>query len=102
VFLHDTSTDEYAAEAAVGIPRERYRAPPVGWAWAITGRWSSTDKPILVDELEGKVGAEAIFSALRASSALIVPLRSSESVIGRSPAWTTKGDRSRPRTWTCS
>jgi signal transduction histidine kinase/DNA-binding response OmpR family regulator len=82
VFLHDTSTDEYAAEAAVGIPRERFARLRFGMGVGYHGQVVQTDKPILVDELEGKVGAEAIFSALRASSALIVPLRSSESVIG--------------------
>jgi len=82
VFLHDTSTDEYAAEAAVGIPRERFAHLRFGMGVGYHGQVVQTDKPILVDELEGKVGAEAIFSALRASSALIVPLRSSESVIG--------------------
>jgi signal transduction histidine kinase len=82
VFLHDTSTDEYAAEAALGVKRERFPSLRFGMGAGYHGQVVQTDKPLLVDELEGKVGAEPLFSNLKASSALIVPLRSSESVLG--------------------
>jgi signal transduction histidine kinase len=82
VFLHDTSTDEYSAEAALGVKRESFAPLRFGMGVGYHGQVVQTDKPLLVDDLESKVGAEPLFAKLRASSALIVPLRSSESVLG--------------------
>lgn len=82
VFLHDTATDEYSAEAGIGVKRESYQSLRFGMGVGYHGQVVQTDKPLLVEELETKVGAEPLFSKLKASSALIVPLRSSESVLG--------------------
>ncbi len=82
LFLHDASTDEYGAEAALGVPREAYQALRFAMGSGYHGQVVQTDKPLLVEDLHGKVGAEPLFAALKATSALIVPLRSSESVLG--------------------
>ena len=82
VFLHDASTDEYAAEAALGVARGKFATLRFAMGCGYHGQVVQTDKPVLVDELGNKVGMELIFSHLKASSALIVPLRSSESVLG--------------------
>jgi signal transduction histidine kinase/DNA-binding response OmpR family regulator len=82
LFLHDASTDEYGAEAALGVPRAAYQALRFAMGSGYHGQVVQTDKPLLIEDLDGKVGAEPLFVALKASSALIVPLRSSESVLG--------------------
>jgi signal transduction histidine kinase/DNA-binding response OmpR family regulator len=82
LFLHDTATDEYSAEAGIGVKRDSFQSLRFGMGVGYHGQVVQTDKPLLVDELETKVGAEPLFSKLKASSALIVPLRSSESVLG--------------------
>lgn len=82
VFLHDTASDDYAAEAAFGIPVERFRSLRFQMGIGYHGQVVQSTQPILVEDLGEAVGAEEMLATLRASGALIAPLVSNESVIG--------------------
>jgi signal transduction histidine kinase len=82
VFLLDAATDDYAAEATLGI--EPYLAEKLRFQMGIGyhGQVVHNGEPKVVEDLTNQVGTEEIFSLLNADNALIVPLVSNESVIG--------------------
>jgi signal transduction histidine kinase/DNA-binding response OmpR family regulator len=82
LFLHDTGSDDYVAEAALGVPEEVFRTLRFQMGVGYHGQVVQTVQPLLVDGIGEAVGAEAMLSTLGAHGAVIVPLSSGESVIG--------------------
>jgi len=82
LFLHDTSSDEYIAEAAFGVEPDRYRPLRFQMGVGYHGQVVQSAQPRLVEDLREAVGAEPIFEALQAHGALIAPLNDVEKVIG--------------------
>jgi signal transduction histidine kinase/DNA-binding response OmpR family regulator len=82
LFLHDTSSDEYIAEAGVGVEADVYRSFRFQMGVGYHGQVVQSAQPRLVEDLPGTVGAEPIFEALEANAALIAPLVDAEKVIG--------------------
>jgi len=82
VFLLDAATDDYAAEAMIGIPAELKEKLRFQMGIGYHGQVVHNGEPKAVEDLGEQVGTEVIFSALQAENALIVPLVSNESVIG--------------------
>jgi signal transduction histidine kinase/DNA-binding response OmpR family regulator len=82
VFLLDAATDDYAAEAMIGIPLELKGSLRFQMGIGYHGQVVHNGEPKAVEDLREQVGTEEIFTALQAENALIVPLVSNESVIG--------------------
>ena len=82
LFLHDSASDDYAAEAAFGVPPERFKALRFGMGLGYHGQVVQNAQPVLVSDLRESVGVEEVLAALRAENALIAPLVSNDSVIG--------------------
>jgi signal transduction histidine kinase/DNA-binding response OmpR family regulator len=82
VFLLDAATDDYAAEAMIGIPAELKEKLRFQMGIGYHGQVVHNGEAKAVEDLGEQVGTEVIFSLLQAENALIVPLVSSESVIG--------------------
>jgi signal transduction histidine kinase/DNA-binding response OmpR family regulator len=82
LFLHDADADDYKAEAAVGIPEDRYRGLRFEMGAGYHGRVVQSARPVMVGDAQDAVGAEETLIALGASGVLIVPLISNESVLG--------------------
>jgi len=82
LFLHDQASDDYSAEAAFGIGEERYKQLRFSMGIGYHGQVVQNAQPALVTDLTETVGVEEVLSALRANSAVIVPLTSNEAVIG--------------------
>jgi len=82
LFLHDQTSDDYSAEAAFGIPEERYKQLRFSMGIGYHGQVVQNAQPALVTDLTETVGVEDVLSALRANSAVIVPLTSNEAVVG--------------------
>lgn len=82
VFLHDSETEEYVADAAspgLGVELSRLRfTAGVG----LHGQAVRDARPVLEPSLAEAVGVEDILQLLGATGALIVPLLSNERVIG--------------------
>jgi signal transduction histidine kinase/FixJ family two-component response regulator len=82
LFLHDVASDDFAAEAAIGVPEETFRPLRFQMGLGYHGQVVQSTQSALLEDLGDAVGAEEIFSVLRANNALIVPLQSNESVMG--------------------
>lgn len=82
LFLHDTSSDEYIAEAAFGVTPEVYRTLRFQMGVGYHGQVAQSAQPRLVANITEAVGTEPMFETLHASGALIMPLDSGEKVIG--------------------
>ena len=82
LFLHDQASDDYSAEAAFGVPEERYRPLRFSMGIGYHGQVVQNAQATTVTDLEEAVGVEEILATLRANSAVIVPLTSNEAVIG--------------------
>jgi signal transduction histidine kinase/DNA-binding response OmpR family regulator len=82
LFLHDQASDDYSAEAAFGIPEDRYRQLRFSMGIGYHGQVVQNAQAALVTDLGETIGVEGVLSALRANSAVIVPLTSNEAVIG--------------------
>src|SRR6185503_11642151 len=74
LFLHDQASDDYSAEAAFGIGEERYKQLRFSMGIGYHGQVVQNAQPALVTDLTETVGVEDVLSALRANSAVIVPL----------------------------
>ena len=82
VFLLDAATDDYAAEASLGIEPALTEKLRFQMGIGYHGQVVHNGEPKVVEDLANQVGTEEIFSLLNADNALIVPLVSNESVIG--------------------
>jgi len=82
LFLHDVASDDYAAEAGVGVPEETYKTLRFQMGLGYHGQVVQSTQSALLEDLGEAVGAEEMMSLLRATNALIVPLQSNESVMG--------------------
>jgi signal transduction histidine kinase/DNA-binding response OmpR family regulator len=82
LFLHDADSDDYAAEAAFGVPDDRFQKLRFAMGLGYHGQVVQNARPTSVTDLQQAVGIEEVLAALRAENALIVPLVSNESVIG--------------------
>ena len=82
LFLHDLASDDYYAEAAFGITEDRYKQLRFSMGIGYHGQVVQNAQPALVTDLTETVGVEDVLSALRANSAVIVPLTSNEAVVG--------------------
>ena len=82
VFLHDSATDDYAAEAVLGIEPTLMEKLRFQMGIGYHGQVVHNGEPKVVEDLSNQVGTEEIFAVLEADNALIVPLLSNELVIG--------------------
>jgi signal transduction histidine kinase/DNA-binding response OmpR family regulator len=82
IFLHDAASDDYAAEAVLGVPTEMVKSLRFQMGIGYHGHAVQSAQPVLVENLTDAVGTEEIVASLRPSCALIVPLQGNESVIG--------------------
>ena len=82
LFLHDVASDDFAAEAATGVPEETFRTLRFQMGLGYHGQVVQSTQSALLEELGDAVGAEEMMTVLRAKNALIVPLQSNESVMG--------------------
>jgi signal transduction histidine kinase/DNA-binding response OmpR family regulator len=82
IFLHDTESDDYSAEAALGIPPETVKSLRFQMGIGYHGQAVQSAQPVLVENVGDAVGTEEIIASLKPSCALIVPLQGNESVIG--------------------
>ena len=82
LFLHDVASDDYAAEAGVGVPEETLRTLRFQMGIGYHGQVVQSTQSMLLEDLGDAVGAEEIMSLVRAKNALIVPLQGNESVMG--------------------
>jgi signal transduction histidine kinase/CheY-like chemotaxis protein len=99
VFLHDSETEEYVADAAsagLGVELSRLRFTAGA---GLHGQAVRDARPVLEPSLAEAVGVEEILQLLGATGALIVPLLSNERVIGaitaihKTTGVFTEGDR---------
>ena len=82
IFLHDAASDDYAAEAVLGVPTDSVKALRFQMGIGYHGQVVQGAQPILVENLKDAVGTEEIIASLKPTNALIVPLQGKESVIG--------------------
>jgi len=82
IFLHDASSDDYAAEAVLGVPADSVKSLRFQMGIGYHGQVVQSAQPILVENLGDAVGTEEIIASLKPANALIVPLQGNESVIG--------------------
>src|SRR5437667_302064 len=82
LFLHDVASDDFAAEAAIGVAEETFRALRFQMGLGYHGQVVQSTQSALLEDLGDAVGAEEMMALLRASNALIVPLQGNESVMG--------------------
>ncbi len=82
LFLHDTESGEYVAEAGVGVPMDRLKSFRFAMGVGLHGQAVRNAKPVLSWNLNETVGVEEFLGELEASSALIIPLLTNESVLG--------------------
>src|SRR6266850_1190965 len=82
LFLHDVSSDDFAAEAGIGVPEETFRTLRFQMGLGYHGQVVQSTQSALLEDMGDAVGAEEMMSLLRASNALIVPLQSNENVMG--------------------
>ncbi len=82
LFLHDVSSDDFAAEAALGVTEEQFRPLRFQMGIGYHGQVVQSAQPALIEDLGDAVGTEEMLASLHAKGALIVPLQSNEGVIG--------------------
>jgi signal transduction histidine kinase/DNA-binding response OmpR family regulator len=82
VFLHDGETDEYVAESMIGVDESLKEKLRFQMGIGYHGQVVHTGEPKVAEDLAEQVGTEEVLSVLRAGNALIVPLQSTETVIG--------------------
>lgn len=82
IYLHDSESDEYVAEASTENAREHCAQLRFAAGVGLHGQAVRSAQPVLEPHLDGAVGAEEILDLLGAKGALVVPLLSNERVIG--------------------
>ncbi len=82
VFLYDTHTGDYAAEAGVGVPAENLRHYRFGIGVGLHGQAVRNASPVRCASVPETVGVEEFLSELEISTALVVPLLTNENVLG--------------------
>ena len=82
LFLLDTESGDYVAEAGLGIPESRIKSLRFGMNDALHGQAVRNAKPVLLPDVAETVGVEPFLADLGTSSVVIVPLLSNESVMG--------------------
>jgi signal transduction histidine kinase/DNA-binding response OmpR family regulator len=92
LFLHDAGSDDYAAEAAVGVSEDRFRRLRFSMGIGYHGQVVQNAAPALLTDLSEAVGVEGVLADLRADNAVIAPLTSNESVMGTITALDHEGE----------
>ncbi|HEU4725766.1 MAG TPA: ATP-binding protein [Candidatus Eisenbacteria bacterium] len=82
VFLLDAASDEFVAEAMVGVDSELKESLKFQMGIGYHGQAVHSCEPKMAENILEQVGTEDVLSRLRADNALIVPLLSSEIAIG--------------------
>ena len=82
VFLYDTHTGDYAAEAGVGVSAENLRHYRFGIGVGLHGQAVRNASPVRCASVPETVGVEEFLSELEISTALVVPLLTNENVLG--------------------
>jgi len=82
LFLHDTETGDFVAEAGSGMDEERVKTLRFSMGEGLHGQAVRGAQPMLLKDVGENVGVESFLTELNASSVVIIPLLSNESVIG--------------------
>jgi signal transduction histidine kinase/DNA-binding response OmpR family regulator len=82
VFLYDTDTGEYIAEAGAGVAQELLKNYRFGTGEGLHGQSVRNASPVRAANVAETVGVEAFLSELEATSALVIPLLTNENVLG--------------------
>src|SRR5436309_8028306 len=93
VFLYDTDAGEYVPEAGSGVPQDRRRELRFGNGVGLHGQAVRNALPVRCGNIEETVGVEAFLSELEASSVMVIPLLSNETVLGTITALGRDGRR---------
>ena len=93
VFLYDTDAGEYVAEAGSGVPQDRLREFRFGNGVGLHGQAVRNALPVRCGNIEETVGVEPFLSELEASSVMVIPLLSNETVLGTITALGRDGRR---------
>ncbi len=82
LFLHDTETGDFVAEAGSGMDEERVKTLRFSMGEGLHGQAVRGAQPMLLKNVGENVGVESFLTELNASSVVIIPLLSNESVMG--------------------
>ncbi len=82
IFLHDAASDDFVAEAVIGVDPEMKEKLRFQMGIGYHGQAVHSCEPKMTDDLSEQVGTEAVLAQLSAENALIVPLLSNEIAIG--------------------
>ncbi|HEY6572674.1 MAG TPA: ATP-binding protein, partial [Candidatus Eisenbacteria bacterium] len=82
VFLLDSASDEFVAEAMLGVDPELKDQLRFQMGIGYHGQAVHSCEPKMTENLSEQVGTEPVLDLLRAENALIVPLMSTEGAIG--------------------
>jgi signal transduction histidine kinase/DNA-binding response OmpR family regulator len=82
MFLYDTETGEYIAEAGVGVSQENLKNYRFGSGEGLHGQAVRNASPVRAGNVAETVGVEAFLSELEVTSALVIPLLTNENVLG--------------------
>jgi signal transduction histidine kinase/DNA-binding response OmpR family regulator len=82
IFLLDVGSEEYVAEAAIGVDAELFPKLKFQIGLGFHGQAIVEAQGRIVEDLKDQVGTEDLWVHLPASNALILPLLSKESMIG--------------------
>ena len=82
MFLYDTETGEYIAEAGGGVSQENLKNYRFGSGEGLHGQAVRNASPVRAANVAETVGVEAFLSELEVTSALVIPLLTNENVLG--------------------
>jgi len=82
MFLYDTETGEYIAEAGGGVSQENLKNYRFGSGEGLHGQAVRNASPVRAAHVAETVGVEAFLSELEVTSALVIPLLTNENVLG--------------------
>jgi len=82
LFLSDTESGDFVAEAGSGIPEGKIKTLRFPIGEGLHGQAVRAAQPMLVQDVAGTVGVESFLTDLDASSVVIIPLLSNENVMG--------------------
>ena len=82
VFLYDTDTGEYIAEAGAGVSQEQIKNYRFGSGEGLHGQAVRNASPVRSGNVAETVGVEEFLSELEVTSALVIPLLTNENVLG--------------------
>ncbi|MEK7315306.1 MAG: response regulator [Candidatus Eisenbacteria bacterium] len=82
IFLLDAASDEFVAEAVIGVDPEMKEKLRFQMGIGYHGQAVHSCEPKMTENISEQVGTEAVLALLSAENALIVPLMSNEIAIG--------------------